>query len=317
MSDVPAPGPGKILWRYKRPFAIDGRPADVILASGTRGLESLLLVGGVEQSRDFTPATGPESIRNHRHQLTLDDGRMLEVEAGYFSWTNVAIAVRIDGALVHESHPGKVIELPERARKMMVAATTPEGRPAYDIGKLKDNRHAIGVDIVLGLLFFIVAKLTDLRTAALVGAAAGLALIVAQRFVKVDIIGGMALFGVFMLLVSAGFAIAFEDEEIIKQRSTIVGLIGATLFLLDGALGGKRLGRGISRYIAYTDLDERRLAIAMGTIGLIMAATNWLVVRLFSTDVWLFYTTFVDVFFSIAMVLFGVQWARRKGPASA
>lgn len=317
VNEVPASGPGRILWTYKRPFAIDGRAAEVILSSGTRGLESRLLIDGVERSRDFTPATGPESIRNHRHQLTLDDGRQLDVEAGYYNWTNVAVAVRVDRELVHESHPGTVIRLPERARKMMTNTATPAGNPAYDIGKLKDNRYAIGVDIVLGLLFFVVAKLTDLRTAALVGAAAGLGLIVAQRFVKVDIIGGMALFGVFMLLVSAGFAIAFEDEEIIKQRSTIVGLIGASLFLLDGALGGKRLGRGISRYIAYTDIDERRLALAMGMIGLIMAATNWLVVRLFSTDVWLFYTTFVDIFFSIGMVLFAVQWARRKGQAAA
>lgn len=313
MSDASSPGPGMVMWRYRRPFAISGQQAEVVIASGVRGMESRLLIGGSERSIDFTPATGPESVRSHRHRLMLDDGRTLDVESGYFNWTNVAIAVRIDGTLVHESHPGTVIQLPERARKMMASATTPEGNPAYDIGKLKDNRYAIGVDIALGLLFFIVAKLTDLRTAALVGAAAGVALIVAQRFVKVDIIGGMALFGVFMLLVSAGFAIAFEDEEIIKQRSTIVGLIGASLFLLDGALGGKRLGRGISRYIAYTDLDERRLAFAMGLIGLIMAATNWLVVRLFSTDVWLFYTTFVDIFFSIGMVLVGIQWARRKG----
>lgn len=317
LSETPPPGLGMVMWRYRRPFSVDGRPADVIFASGLRGMESVLTVEGVERSRDFTPASGTESTRNHRHQLTLDDGRSLDVEGGYCNWTNVAIAVRIEGKLVHESHPGTVIQLPERARTMMTNAASVEGNPTYDIGKLRDNRYAIGVDIALGLLFFIVAKLTDLRTAALVGAAAGLGLIIAQRFVKVDIIGGMALFGVFMLLVSAGFAIVFEDEEIIKQRSTIVGLVGASLFLLDGALGGKRLGRGISRYIAYTDLDERRLAIAMGLIGLIMAATNWLIVRLFSTDVWLFYTTFVDIFFSIGMVLFGVQWARRKGQPAA
>ena len=34
-----------------------------------------------------------------------------------------------------------------------------------------------------------------------------------------------------MLLVSAGFAIAFEDEEVIKHRSTIVGLVGAAIDL--------------------------------------------------------------------------------------
>lgn len=311
MDDM-APPPGWRMWRYRRPFAVDGQIALVEIDSCLNGLFSRLLVDGVARASDFTPAMGRESVRNHRLVTTLDDGHKLDVEAGYISWMNTGIAARLDGGLVYESHPGCPIALPARAQKMMVQET-PLGEPAYDIGKLKDNRYAIGVDIVLGLLFFIVAKLTDLRTAALVGAVAGIGLIVAQRFVKVDIIGGMALFGVFMLLVSAGFAIAFEDDEIIKQRSTVVGLIGATLFLLDGALGGKWLGRGVSRYIAYTDLDERRLAIAMGLVGLIMAATNWLVVKLFSTDVWLFYTTFVDIFFSIGMVLVGVQWARRKG----
>ena len=303
------------MWRYHRPFTVDGKQARVEIDSCFNGLFSRLLVDGVECARDFTPAMGSESVRNHRLVATLADRQLLDVEAGYINWMNTGVSARLDGKLVYESHPGQTIALPARAAKMM-APQTAAGKPSYDLGKLKDNRYAIGVDIALGLLFFIVAKASDLRTAALVGAVAGLALIVVQRFVKVDIIGGMALFGVFMLLVSAGFAILFEDEEIIKQRSTIVGLIGATLFLLDGALGGKRLGRGISRYIAYTDLDERRLAIAMGLTGLVMAATNWLVVKIFSTAVWLFYTTFVDIFFSIGMVLFGVQWARRKSRAS-
>ena len=309
--DIPAPSPGRRMWRYHRPFLFDGKQALVEIDSCLNGLFSRLLIDGVDRARDFTPAMGPESVRNHRLVATLADGQMLDVEAGYINWMNTGIAARLDGMLIHESHPGRTIALPARAKKMMEHQTA-AGKPSYDLGKLKDNRYAIGVDIALGLLFFIVAKLTDLRTAALIGAAAGLALIVAQRFVIVDIIGGMALFGVFMLLVSAGFAIVFADEEIIKQRSTIVGLIGATLFLLDGALGGKWLGRGISRYVAYTDLDNRRLAIAMGLVGLAMAGTNWLVVKLTSTDVWLFYTTFVDIFLSIGLVLVGVQWARRK-----
>ena len=309
--DIPAPSPGRRMWRYHRPFLFDGKQALVEIDSCLNGLFSRLLIDGVDRARDFTPAMGPESVRNHRLVATLADGQMLDVEAGYINWMNTGIAARLDGILIHESHPGRTIALPARAKKMMEHQTA-AGKPSYDLGKLKDNRYAIGVDIALGLLFFIFAKLTDLRTAALIGAAAGLALIVVQRFVKVDIIGGMALFGVFMLLVSAGFAIVFADEEIIKQRSTIVGLIGATLFLLDGALGGKWLGRGISRYVAYTDLDNRRLAIAMGLVGLAMAGTNWLVVKLTSTDVWLFYTTFVDIFLSIGLVLVGVQWARRK-----
>nr|WP_237219778.1 septation protein IspZ [Sphingomonas arenae] len=173
------------------------------------------------------------------------------------------------------------------------------------------------VDIATGLLFFVVAKLTDLKTAALVGAAVGMAIVIAQRFVKVDLIGGLALFGIVMLLISAAFAIAFEDDELIKQRSTIVGLIGATFFLADGLLlKGRRLGHGLNRYLAYTDVDERRLAIGMGLVGVLMALANYVVVKLVSTDIWLFYTTFLDVPLSIGLVLGAIKWARGGRAAS-
>jgi len=196
----------------------------------------------------------------------------------------------------------------------MMTRHNPVGAPGYDPGKLKRNKVPILTDIATGLLFFAVAKLTDLRTAALVGAGVGIALVVAQRFIRTDILGGMALFGILMLLISAGFAIVFEDDEIIKQRSTIVGLIGAALFLSDGLLlNGRRLGRGLNRYIAYTDVDDRRLAIGMGMVGAAMALANFMVVRLVSTDSWLFYTTFADIPLSIALVLLAVKWARQGG----
>ncbi len=67
-------------------------------------------------------------------------------------------------------------------------------------------------------------------------------------------------------------------KEIIKQRSTIVGLVGAAFFLCDGLfLNGRRLGRGMGRYIAFTDLDDRRLAIGMGMVGAAMALANFVV----------------------------------------
>ena len=311
--------PGKRLWRYKRPFAIDGRDGLVLLDSRMDGLHSTLLIEGVEMAHDSTPPVGPDAVRNHRLDATLADGSAIAVEAGYFSMVSVAIAVRVDGTLVHESHPGRKIAFPERSARWISKQTAvARANPAHDLAKLKRNRVPIAVDIATGLLFFVVAKLTDLRTAALIGAAVGGALLVAQRFVKVDLIGGMALFGIFMLLTSAGLAIAFEDDAMIKQRSTIVGLIGATCFLFDGiVLKGRRLGHGMSRYIVYSDIDEARLAIGMGMIGLVMAAGNWIVVRTFSTDAWLFYTTFVDIFLTIAMVLWVIQWARKPGTTRA
>ena len=201
----------------------------MLIDARTRGLETTLWIDGTEVARDFTPAIGEEAVRNHRLAATLADGRSIDVEAGYINYSNAGIAVRVDDQLIHESHPGKTIAFPARAAKM-VRAQAPGGKPAYDLGKLKRNKVPILVDVATTLLFFVIAKFTDLRTAALAGAAIGLALLVIQRFVRVDLIGGMALFGIFMLLVSAGFALAFEDDELIKQRSTIVGLIGGGLF---------------------------------------------------------------------------------------
>jgi intracellular septation protein A len=161
-------------------------------------------------------------------------------------------------------------------------------------------------------LFFAVAKLTDLPTAAIVGAAAGIGLVVAQRFVKVDLIGGLALFGIVMLLLSAGLAIAFQDDWAVKMRSTILGLVSAALFLGDGLLGGNRLGRGLSRYLPYTDIDPGRLALGMGLLGLAMAGLNYLVASTASTDIWLFYTTFVDFFLIMLAALAVFAFARGR-----
>lgn len=314
---VPA-APGRRLWLYKRPFSIGvSHDCWVLVESRMSGLTSRLIVDGKEAASDFTPGTGAEAIRNHRLAATLPDGRSLEVEAGWVNWVTIGIAARVDATLIHESHPGRQIAFPAKLAKVMVEQNQ-QGETAYDPAKLKRNKVPILVDIATGLLFFAVAKLTDLRTAALVGAAVGLALVVVQRFVKVDLIGGMMLFGVFMLLISAGFAILFEDEEIIKQRSTVVGLIGATCFLFDGlVLKGRKLGRGIDRYMAYTDIDPRRLSIGMGLTGLVMAGGNSFVAWAFSTDFWLLYTTFLDIPVSMALVLWAISWARKGNRATA
>ncbi|MCY7271907.1 MAG: septation protein IspZ [Sphingomonas bacterium] len=313
--DAPT-APGRHLWRYERSFSVPGHAGLVLVDARMDGLFSSLRIDGVDVAHDSTPPAGPQAVRNHRLVATLPDGREIAVDAGFISMVNVGIAVRLDGAIVHESHPGRRIAFPARAASRILAQSL-DGKPAYDVDKLKRNKVPIIVDIATGLLFFLVAKLTDLRTAALIGASVGIALVVVQRFVKVDLIGGLALFGILMMLVSAGLAIAFEDDAMIKQRSTIVGLLGAALFLFDGlVLKGRRLGRGISRYIAYSDIDEARMAIGAGLTGLVMAAANWLVARHFSTDVWLFYTTFGDFALAIGLILLAVRWARRKGNAS-
>jgi len=62
------------------------------------------------------------------------------------------------------------------------------------------NKWTLATDLGMALLFFVVGKMSEsLVTPALVCASAGLVLIVVQRFVKVDLLGGLALFGVAVL----------------------------------------------------------------------------------------------------------------------
>ena len=297
----------KGLWlaRYRRRFTLEGTACEVTIWSRLTGLFSELSVDGRAIARDHTPVTGEGATRNHLLTGTLPDGTPFEVEAGYISWWNVAVHVRREGLTLHESHPGKRIAMPDAAARM-----ARDG--GVDMSAYQRNKVPLAVDIGLGLLFFVVAKLTDLSTAAVVGAAAGLLLLVAQRYSKVDLLGGLALFGIFLLLVSAALAIVFQDDMAVKMRSTIVGMISAALFLGDGLLGGNRLGRGLARYLPYTDMDPGRLAVGMGMLGLVMAGLNYAVAKLASTDVWLVYTTFIDFFLVMLALILVLRFARGK-----
>ena len=298
------------MWTYRRRFKVDGRATEVAVVSRLTGLNSTLTLDGRVAAEDRTPAYGAEATRNHHLPTTLEDGRRLEVEAGYVSWVDIGVAARLDGALIYESHPGRTIAFPKSMRGMTEGSTDPSAH-------LKKNGPALAVDLALGLLFFAVAKLVGLTEAALVGAAAGLALIVIQRFVKVDIIGGLALFGVATLMLSAAYALVFQDEEAVKMRTTVVGLIVAAMFTADGLAGGRWLGRGLGRYLPYEDLHLGRLSLGLGGLGATMALLNVLVVRSVSTDLWLLYTTFGDVFVAMALFLAVLKFARPQAPAPA
>jgi intracellular septation protein A len=319
---------GTTLWRYRRRFKVAGKTAVVTLSSRTSGLTSELSLDGAVVARDQTPLMGAESVRNHRLVTTLPDGSALEIEAGWISALNTGIAVRHDGTVIHESHPGRTIAYPEKYREMAVqseAKTFGEGLKegwkeglgeagnhdaGYDFGALKRNRIPLAVDISLGLLFFAIAKLTDLTTAAIAGAIIGLILLAVQRATRIDLLGGLALFGIAMMLVSAGLAIAFQSDDAVKYRTTFMGLLSATLFFVDGVFGGKRLASRLERYLPYNDIDVRRLGIGMGLMGVVMAGMNQAVAMLASTDVWLFYTTFLDFILAMGVILFVFRWAR-------
>ena len=304
-------------WTYRRPFILKGQSFDVKIGCGFTDWHTRLELDGCELVRDHTHILGAQAdYRNHRVTHTLPDGSILEVESGWVNWFTVGIAVRLNGELVHESHPGRRLAWPMLPGKGLL---TPQALLQMQEQQRRDreqwvrNKPSLIVDIALGLLFFVVAKLTDdLRTAALVGAGAGLAVVVAQRFVKVDLLGGLALFGVFTLLLSAGFSWWFEDERMVQLKGTILGTVIASIILLDAAFNrGRYFGDRMARYIPGAAVDSRRLALGIALMGLTMAGLNLAVTTWMSKDVWLTYTTFVDAPLGMALAMLVFKFARR------
>ncbi len=189
-----------------------------------------------------------------------------------------------------------------------------------DTAKLKRNAPAIFTDIALGVLFFIAAKLTDLRSAALIAAGAGIALYGVQYVLnrvmdrlqrpRIDLLGGLAMFGVLMLLLSAGFSWLFESDLAVQLKSTYLGLLGAAFFAIDALRGGRYLGQRLSLYVAYSDIDARRLAWGFALVGAVMAAVNAAIALAFSKDLWLLYSLWGDMVLAVVLSMWAIQRAR-------
>ena len=179
--------------------------------------------------------------------------------------------------------------------------------------KWERNKYSIYADLCLAALFFIAGKITeDLIFASLVGVAGGLALLVLQRFVKVDLLGGFAVFGTIMLFISGIFSLVLQDDYWVQMKGTALGLLSASVFFLDGVLRkGAYFGARFERYLSGGALHHNRLAIGMSLTGAFGALGNYLVAENFSEEFWLTYTTFLDL--PIFMILFFIvlRWSRK------
>jgi intracellular septation protein A len=296
------------VWAYRFRFRLGMHDYMVEMPVGLKTIETRLLHDGRELARDFTDVMQPGGTRNHQLRCTLADGRQLEVEAGYLDWRRAAIAVRVDGVLMHESHPGKQIRFPGLAGRDPEFLAEQQAKQAAQWAR---NKYSIYVDLAIGALFFVLVKATDdLPLSALVTAGAGLAVVVVQRFVKVDLLGGLALFGIVMLLVSAGFSWFFDDDWAVKMKSTILGLLVATITLSDAIFRkGRYFGARLLRYMPQP-MDAQRLAGGLGVLGLVMAGVNWLFAEFTSQDTWLYYTSFGDFFLTVALMFAVMRYAR-------
>lgn len=305
------------IWTYRRPFSAQGENFIVLSEAGFTGWRSRLMIGHQELVRDETILLGAAfDCRNHRLCHTLSDGSQLEVEIGNLNWFNTGIRVTINGILVHESHPGREILFLTHVRKASLGNKSEQQlqeQRQRDAAQWALNRPSLIVDIALGLLFFAVSKVTgNLTTAALVGAVAGLTVVVVQRFVKVDLLGGLTMFGVFTLLLSAGFSLWFQDERMVQLKGSILGVLVSSLILGDALFNrGRYFGARLARYLIGMTVDARRLSLGIAMLGLIMAGLNLLATQWLSKDAWLIYTTFVDAPLAMVLGLLVFRFARQ------
>lgn len=177
------------------------------------------------------------------------------------------------------------------------------------------NKWTLATDLGMAVLFFVVGKMSEsLVTPALVCAGAGLLLIIVQRFVKVDLLGGLALFGVAVLCVSAAFAWYFQDDWAVKMRSTIVGGAVAVVMYADALFNrGGYFGGRLARFMP-NPIDTRRMAAGLATLGVVMALLNWGVAKFLSKDTWLLYTSFGDTVISVLLAMAVIRFAELKRP---
>jgi intracellular septation protein A len=312
------------IWTYLRPFSF--RDVDYVVEVSFTFTKTFSRLFRGNELLDEQSVHHMDEIQTLVHGFANDEVEDARVEVGYVSWWSVGIAVMQGEDTIYESHPGKNVRVAEGMMRGSAPSPANEGSsdPAssgLDIGQMIEsnqskwerNKYSIYADMALGALFFLVGKFTeDLALAAIVGAAAGLALVVAQRFVKVDLLGGFAVFGTIMLLISAGFSLALQDDYWVQMKSTVLGIFTATLFMLDGVLrNGAYFGARIERYMPLP-LHHGRIAIGISLTGLLMAYGNYFVAENFSEDFWLTYTTFLDIPVSMAMFYAVMYWARKK-----
>jgi intracellular septation protein A len=302
------------LWTYRNAFVVQGLEYQSVVSVGLHTLHAQLFCGGsILDEQKLLFAAG---VRNIVHQFTGPDNTQVSVEVGYVNWRSVGIAVSCDNQLHYESHPGRDIRYAEKSRLFAGMPTQSPDAAREAKERWDHNKYSVFADVGLGIVFFLVGKLTgDLTLAALVGAAMGLGLVAVQRFVTVDLLGGFAIFGTVMLVVSAVFSLLFQSEMMVQMKGTVLGIGTALLFFGDGLLRrGAYFGERMQRYMP-APISTARMATGLGTIGLFMAALNYAIVRLFDEDAWLTYTTFIDTPISIALAYAVYFWARAGSPS--
>lgn len=305
------------IWTYECPFQHKGEEYEVKFFFSFTTCTSQLYCNGRLVDEHIGRFSEGAKVITHKYQAKGQSDE-LSVCVGYFSWWSVGIEVHENNTLIYASHPNQDIHFVEKKMahlesKSDAAETNDADDKEQRSQKWQQNKHSILADIALGAAFFVVAKVTgDLRIAAFVAVTLGLALVVIQRFVKVDLLGGFAIFGTIMLLISALFSLAFQSEYFVQLKGTFMGLLGASIFLADGIFRqGRYFGARFERYLS-SPVKHQHFVIGLGLISACMSGINYGVATYLSEDVWLNYKTFYDTAIYIVLFLLLTRLASAK-----
>jgi intracellular septation protein len=306
------------VWTYRWSVTLGGRRYDLRLESHWTSNTFIVMSEGAPIARDVLRFYS-EPFRMQEVVVEGASGSTLTFRAAPRNLWAYGFEVAQDGAVVSRSHTEPFAGL-EMMRKICTFGESAESRAKTLNGKGAGNKDlypVIVADVCIGLLLYIAAGYMSLRYTAILGAAAVLLLMLvewsADRLFgrKINLTGGLAGFGVLMLLLSAGFAWIVENELAIMLKSSVLGMIAAVLLAIDAMLGGKYLGQRMGQFITFVDLDPRRFSwgssmAAAGQSLLSAAIAIWL-----SRDAWLLYKHWVGPTLGLALGIV-VLWKSRR-----
>lgn len=299
------------MFTYKWRFSAGGRTWRVQAKVGMEVMRVSVFDGDATTASAETTVLSTDPAVYDPHTVRVDTAQgPLDVTVGYLDWLSMGCVARLGETDVYRSTRRPFGKFDKLKKMVAGTASTTEERAAM-AERTKARMPSIAVDLAMGVLFFVVAKQAGLTTAAVTGAVVTVILFVVQRFVRVDLLGGLAVFGVVLSLISAGAALAFQSDLAVKLRGTVIGAIGALAFLTDAAFGGRYLGVRMVGYLeTLMRLRPVRASVAMGVAGLAIAGVDLAAIYTLSTDQWLIYNATLDGLIAMPIV-FAALWLAR------
>jgi len=262
-----------------------------------------------------------ETFTPKRYTLELTNGNFI-LETGYISLTKRACVIYDGNTPIFRSHKkpfrgaGKLGNLLSKIDN--IADESEQKEPTAEelaiAERQKQLRPSIAIDFALGFVFFFIAREFGLLTASLTGSAVAVILFIANRFTKIDLLGGFAVFGIVMSLISAVLTLLFQDDLFIKLKGSLMGLIGASFAFGDAIFNnGNYLGARLAMYIeGLFKLNPRRAAFAMGGSSLGVIAVDTPLAFTLTTDQWVWYNAFLDGIIGMVIFFTAIYFAREK-----